>query len=36
MSFLHNTLSDVNFPAPGGCTQLGQAGAALSSPTRMI
>ena len=25
-SFLHNTLSEVNFPAPGGCTQLGQAG----------
>ena len=28
-SFLHNTLSEVNFPAPGGCTQLGQAGAVL-------
>jgi hypothetical protein len=25
-SFLHNTLSEANFPAPGGCTQLGQAG----------
>jgi hypothetical protein len=36
MSFLHNTLSEVNFPAPGGCTQLGQAGAVLSSTTRMI
>ena len=20
LSFLHNTLSEVNFPAPGGCT----------------
>ena len=36
MSFLHNTLSEVNFPAPGGCAQLGQAGAVLSSTTRMI
>ena len=33
---LHNTLSEVNFPAPGGCTQLGQAGAVLESTTRMI
>ena len=29
VSFLHNTLSEVIFPAPGGCTQLGQAGAVL-------
>ena len=36
MSFLHNTLSEVNFPALGGCTQLGQAGAVLESTTRMI
>jgi len=37
LSFLQNTLSEVNFPAPGGGEpQLGQAGAVLQSTTRMI